>query len=320
MRAVVYHRYGSPAVLSLQEIDAPAIGERDVLVRVRAAGVGAGDWHLLRATWFAVRLYQGLLRPRRRVLGHDVAGTVEAVGAAVTRFRPGDEVFGTSDDAGAFAELMRVPELGLVHKPAGLTFEEAAAVPASAITALQGLRDKGRIRSGQAVLVNGASGGVGTFAVQLARWFGAQVTGVCSAGKLDLVRSLGAEHVIDYGREDYTAGERRYDLILDNVGNRPLAACKRALGPEGIYVAVSGHPLRSLWVALAGGKRAVAFIAKPRQPDLELLRDLLEKGRLRAVVDRCYPLHAVPDALRTFGAGQVRGKLVVTVGGGESNA
>jgi NADPH:quinone reductase-like Zn-dependent oxidoreductase len=314
MRAIVYERYGPPEVLELREVDAPVVGERDVLVRVRAASVGAGDWHMLTATWFAVRLYQGLLRPKRPILGYDVSGTVEAVGAAVTRFRPGDQVFGASDEGGAFAELMRVPESGLVRRPPGLSHAQAAAVPTSALTALQGLRDKGRIRAGQQVLVNGASGGVGTFAVQLARVFGAEVTATASTAKLDLVRSLGAAHAIDYTREDFTRGERRYDLVLDNVGNRPLADCKRTLTPTGIYVAVSGAPTRSLRVALTGGRRMVALLSKPNQPDLAFLAELLESGELTPVIDRTYPLREVPDALHRLGAGQARGKLVITVG------
>lgn len=311
MKAVVYDRYGSPDVLELREVDPPTVGERDVLVRVRAAGVAAGDWHLLRATWLAVRLYQGLLRPKRRVLGHDASGIVEAVGAQVTRFRPGAEVFGTSDRAGAFAELVAWPEDALVAKPPSVSFAEAAATPASALAALHGLR-KGRIGPGQRVLVNGASGGVGTFAVQLAKHFGAaEVTGVCSAGKADLVRAIGADRVIDYAREDFTASGERWDLVLDNVGRHPLAACRRALTPTGVYVAVSGAPTRSLRIALLGGKQLVAFVSQPNPADLGLLRELLADGRLKPVVDRTFPLGEVPDALRYFGAGRARGKVVV---------
>ena len=315
MKAILYERYGPPDVLALREVDEPTLGASDVLVRVRAASVNAGDWHLLTATWFAVRVYQGLLRPRRRVLGHDLSGTVEAVGSEVTRFRPGDEVFGSSDDAGTFAELVRVKEARLVHKPADLTHEQAAAVPTSAITALQGLRDKGRIQPGHKVLVNGASGGVGTFAVQIARSFGAEVTGVCSAAKVDLVRSLGADPVIDYRERDFTRGDERYDLVLDNVGNRPLADCRRVLRPAGTYVAVSGAPSRSLWIALAGGKRMVSFIAQTRVADLEILVGLLESGAVEPVLDRRYPLDQVPEALRRFGQGSARGKIVVSVAG-----
>lgn len=313
MRAMVYDRYGPPDVLSLREVDAPAVGERDVLVRVRAAGVAAGDWHLLTGTLWAVRLYQGLFRPKRRILGHDVAGTVEAVGARVTRFRPGDAVFGSSPAAGAFAELVAVPGDRLVPKPANVTFEEAAVVPVSALTALQGLRDKGRIRPGQQVLVNGASGGVGTFAVPIAKSFGAEVTGTCRVEKADLVRSLGADHVLDYRAEDFTAGPRRYDLVLDLAGKQPLAACRRALTPEGVYVAVAGAPSRLLRVALFGGRRMVAFIAHTNRADLEVLAGMLETGTLRPVIDRRFPLAETAEALRVLGAGDARGKLVVTV-------
>lgn len=316
MRAVVHERYGAPDVLQLREIDRPTPGQGEVLVRVQASCVSAGDWHMLTATWFAVRLFWGLLRPRRKVLGFDVSGTVEAVGAGVTRLRPGDEVFGASDGGGAFAEFMCAPEAGLVPKPKGVTHEQAAAVPTSALTALQGLRDKGRIQAGHAVLINGASGGVGCYAVQLAKRFGAEVTGVCSAGKLDLVRSLGADHLLDYGLQDFTRQRERYDLVLDNVGNRPLADCRRTLRPGGIYVQVSGHPLRALWVALFGGRRMVSFVSKPVQADLESLAELLQAGELRPVVDRVYALGEVPDALRDFGEHRARGKLVIRVSEG----
>ena len=313
MKAMVYERYGSPDVLELREVDKPTIAATDVLVRVHAAAVGAGDCHLLNGAMWAVRLYQGVFKPKRTILGYDVAGTVETVGAKVTQFQPGDQVFGEATRAGAFAEYVSVPEKAIVLKPAGLSFEEAAAVPVSALTALQGLRDKGRIQPGHKVLINGASGGVGTFAVQIAKSFGAEVTGVCSTSKLDMVRSIGADHVIDYGQEDFTKGDRRYDLVLDNVGNGPLADCKRTLSPEGIYVAVSGAPTRSLRVAIAGGRRMVAFIAQPNQADLEYLKELLETGKLTPVIDRRYPLSELPEAMRHVGAGHARGKVVITV-------
>ena len=315
MKAVVYQEYGPPGVLELREIDRPAVADGDVLVRVHATCVSGGDWHLLTATWLAVRLFWGLLRPKRQVLGFDVAGTVEAVGRRVTQFRPGDEVFGASDRGGAFAEYMCVPAGGLAPKPANLTHEQAAAVPTSALTALHGLRDKGRIRSGQKVLINGASGGVGTFAVQIAKSFGAEVTGVCSTGKLDMVRSIGADHTIDYSQEDFTRSDARYDLVLDIVGNRPLADCKRTLRPDGIYVAVSGHPARALWIAMTGGRRMVSFISHPNQGDLGFLRELLEAGKVTPVIDRRYPLNEVPEAMRYFGEGRARGKVVITVRG-----
>jgi NADPH:quinone reductase-like Zn-dependent oxidoreductase len=313
MRAVVYERYGSPDVLELREVETPSIGEREVLVRIRAASLNAGDAHLLRATWLAVRLYQGLVRPKRRVLGHDVSGVVEAVGSEVTRFRPGDEVFGASPDAGTFAELVRVPEETLAPKPSRLTHEQAAAVPTAALTALQGLRDKGHLQAGQDVLVNGASGGVGTFAVQIARALGARVTAVCSARKAEAVRSLGAERVLDYAREDFTRREERYDVVLDLVGDRPLAACRGVLTPDGTYVAVSGHPLRTLWVAVAGGRRSAAFISQPDRVDLETLRELLESGRIRPLVDRVFSLADTAEAFRYHASRAAAGKVVIAV-------
>jgi len=313
MRAVVYERYGTPEVLGVREVDPPVVGERDVLVRVHAAGVGAGDWHLLTGVIWAVRLYQGLFRPKRPILGHDFSGVVEAVGAAVARFRPGDEVYGSSPGAGAFAELVSAPEDGLAAKPANLTHEAAAAVPSSAVTALQGLRDKGKIRAGCRVLINGASGGVGTFAVQIARTYDAHVTGVCGAAKRELVESLGAESVVDYRGVDYTATGERYDLILDLAGKQPVAACRHALAPEGIYVAAAGAPSRTLRVALTGGKRMVAMIARTTAADLEHLNGLLENGSVRPVLGGRYGLDEVPEALRRLGAGSVQGKLVIAV-------
>ena len=313
MQAIVYEKYGPPDVLELREIDRPTIKDNEVLVRVHAAAIGAGDLHLLSAEIWAVRLYAGLCGPKRKVLGHDLAGTVEAVGKDVTGFKAGDEVFGTSNNAGAFAEYVRVPESGLALKPSNLTFDEAATVPVSALTALQGLRDKGRIQPGHKVLINGASGGVGLFAVQIAKSFGAEVTGVCSTKKMDMVRSLGADHVIDYTQEDFTESDRRYDLVLDNVGNRPLAACKRTLEPDGIYVAVAGAPSRSLRIAIAGGKNAIIFISLPNQKDLRCIKELVESGKLTPVIDRRYPLRELPEAIRYAVEGSARGKVVITV-------
>jgi len=316
MRAIVYERYGSPDVLELREVAQPEIGESDVRVRVHAAGVSAGDGHLLTGAMWAVRLYQGVLSPKRRILGYDVSGTVEAVGAKVTRFRPGDEVFGAGPGAGAFAEVMRVPEDGLARKPAGLSHADAAAVPTSAVTALQGLRDKGRIRAGQQVLVHGASGGVGSFAVQIAKADGAEVTGTCSAAKVDFVRSLGADHVLDYRAPDFTLGEGRWDLILDLAGRHPVAECRRALTPDGIYVVAAGAVTRTLRIALFGGKRMVGYIAQTRAKDLETITELVEAGKLSPRVERCFPLGETADALRLLLEGRVRGKLVVAVRGG----
>jgi NADPH:quinone reductase-like Zn-dependent oxidoreductase len=313
MRAIVYERSGFPEVLEARELPAPTPGEGEVLVRVRAAAVGAGDWHLLRGEMWAVRLYQGMRAPKRPVLGHECAGLVEAVGAGVEGFAAGDEVFGESGNAGTFAEWVCIPERTLAPKPAGLSFEEAAALPVSATTALQGLRDKGKIQAGQKVLINGASGGVGCYAVQIAKSFGAEVTGTCSAGKMDLVRSLGADHVLDYREADFTDRAERYDLVLDCVGTSPLKACKRRLTPAGIYVAVAGAPLRGLRIALAGGKQAVAYIAKPNRADLDVIGDLVARGELRPVVDRCFALGEVPDALRYFGEHRARGKIVIAL-------
>jgi NADPH:quinone reductase-like Zn-dependent oxidoreductase len=315
MKAIVYEQYGTPDVLALREVDRPVPGPRDVLVRVHAVGVGAGDWHMLNATWFAVRLFQGLLRPKRHVLGHELSGVVEAVGAEITRFAPGDEVFGAVETGGAFAEYASVPEKTLVAKPADVTHQVAAATPVSALTALHGLRDKGGVRDGHRVLVNGASGGVGSFAVQLAKLAGAEVTGVCSTPKVEFVRSLGADHVVDYRRQDFTQAGERYDVVLDNVGSLPFAACRRALTPTGRYVAVSGAPSRTLRMVLVGGKRMVAFVSQANHEDLTHLADLLASGELKPAIDRTYPLAEVPDALRRLGAGDVRGKLVIEVAG-----
>lgn len=313
MKAVVYEKYGSPDVLELREVDAPAVTDGDVLIRVRAAAVNRGDWHCLTGTPWPVRVVMGLLKPKRNILGFDAAGTVEAVGQKVTRFRPGDEVFGTSTKAGAFAEYMCVPEDGLVPKPPNLTDEAAGVVPASAITALQGLRNKGRIRPGYNVLINGASGGVGTFAVQIAKSFGAEVTGVCSTRNVGLVRSIGADHVIDYSREDFTKKAGHYDLIFDLVGKHSLADCKRALHPKGVYVAAAGALSRTAWIAMTGGKKMVTMISQPNQEDLVFLKDLLEIGKMTSVIDRRYALNEVPEAIRYIGEGHARGKVVITV-------
>jgi len=315
MQAVVYERYGPPEVLAVREVERPAVTPTGVLVRVHAAGVGAGDWHLLTGRMWVVRFYQGLFRPKRRILGHDVAGRVEAVGENVTRFRPGDAVFGACPQAGAFAEFVCVPEDQLVPIPAGLSDVAAAAVPNSAITALQGLRDEGRLRAGMGmkVLVNGASGGVGTFAVQIARTFDAEVTGVCSAEKAELVRSLGAHRVLDYRREDFTRRDERYDVVLDLAGKQRIADCRRVLTPEGFYVAAAGAPSRMLRVALAGGPRTAAFLARPNAKDLAFLADLLAAGEIHPVVERTYPLRETAAAIRHVGEGRARGKVVVTV-------
>lgn len=323
MKAVVCNAYGSPMVLELREVGKPEPADDEVLVRVRAASVNPADWYGMAGRPYAVRVMTGLLKPKSDRLGIDFSGTVEAVGRDVTHVRPGDDVFGAR--AGALAEYVCVrEERAIVPKPASLTFEEAAAVPLAAITALQGLRDKGRLEAGQQVLINGASGGVGTFAVQLAKALGAEVTGVCSTGKVELVRSLGADHVVDYTREDFTRSGRRYDLMLDVAGSRSWRECTRVLAPQATLVvagAPKGGPLLGplshvvrLRVAAVGSSRTVVFfIAKTNRADLEVLRELLEAGKVTPVVDRRYELSDVAEAFRYVGEGHARGKIVVSV-------
>jgi NADPH:quinone reductase-like Zn-dependent oxidoreductase len=311
MKAVLYQKYGSPDVLELQEVDKPTVTEGEVLVRVHAASVNPLDWHFLRGKPFVVRIFAGLVKPKRKILGADMAGRVEAVGGKVTQLQPGDEIFGNK--SGAFAEYLCVPEDGVVLKPANLTYEEAAAVPVAALTALQGLRDKGGIQPGHKVLINGASGGVGTFAVQIAKSFGAEVTGVCSTRNLDMVRSIGADRVIDYSEEDFTQAGGRYDLILDAVGNHSLSDAKRALHANGIYVAVAGSVGRALWIAMTGRKRMVSMLTKSNREDMGFLKELLETGKVTPVIDRRYPLSEVAEALRYLEEGHAQGKVVITV-------
>ena len=323
MRAVVRERYGSPDVVELREIDRPVVPDDGVLVRVRAASVNRMDWYNLTGTPYFARSEFGLRRPKSELLGVDFAGTVEAVGRSVTRFRLGDEVFGGRN--GAFAEYVVVREdRAVVPKPANVTFEQAAAVPVAAITALQGLRDKGQIRPGQQVLINGASGGVGTFAVQIAKAFGAEVTGVCSTRNVDLVRSLGADHVVDYTHEDFTRSDRRYDLILDVAGSRSWSACRRVLNPQAPFVVAGGpkgnrllgplsHMVKLRVAAWRSRQKPVFYMSKLNQADLAVLRDLLEAGKVSPVIDRRYELSDSANALRYMGAGHARGKIVITV-------
>ncbi len=325
MKAVVYREYGPPDVLKLEEIPKPVPNDDEVLVKVHAASLNAYDWHLLRADPFLVRLMGGgLLKPKNTILGADIAGRVEAIGGNVKQFQPGDAVFGDTSAAGnsGFAEYVSVPERFLAPKPVNLSFEEAAAVPMAAVTALQGLRDKGRIQPGQKVLINGASGGVGSFAVQIARSFGADVTAVCSTGKMDLARSLGAHHVIDYTKEDFTRNRQRYDLIFAANGYHPIADYKRALVPGGVYVMVGGSTaqmfqsmLMGPWMSLIGGKTMGTITGRPNQKDLMILKDLLEAGKVVPVIDRQYPLNEVPEALRYLEERHARGKVVIAVGG-----
>lgn len=313
MKAAVRSRYGPPEVIRVEDAPQPTPGEGEVLVEVHAASVNAADWHLLRGDPFLVRLTSGLRTPKQRILGADIAGRVAALGPHVHEFEAGDEVFGdlSASGFGAFAEYVSVPAQALVHKPANLTFEEAAAVPLAAITALQGLRDNGGIRSGQRVLITGASGGVGSFAVQLAKNFGAHVTGVCSGGKIDFVRSLGADEVIDYIAEDFTTRPERYDLIFDAGAFRPVLATRRALAPGGSYVMVGGANGPMMQALLMGR----AFLAKPNREDLTTIKELIEAGSLRPVVDEVFPLQRVPEAIAYMEAGKVRGKVVIRVPG-----
>ena len=323
MKAVVYDTYGPPDVLRLQEIEKPSITDDEILVRVRAASLNPYDWHFLTGLPYLGRLSFGLLRPKSQVLGADFSGQVEKIGNSVTRFRPGDEVWGEVE-TGAFAEYVSVSEESMALKPANLSFEEAAAVPMGALTALQGLRDHGKLQPGQKVLVNGASGGVGTFAVQIAKSLGAEVTGVCSAKNEEMIRSIGADRVIDYTREDFTTGEQRYDLMLDNIGNRSLSECRRVLMPEGIYLSSFGQPenrwlgpvaylLKMIVVSPFLSQTMRTFITKPNIDDLDVLKELIEAGSLSPVVDRTYPLSETPEAIRYLEQGHARGKVVITI-------
>ena len=321
MQAVRFHRYGGPEALALEGVETPVPGDDQVLVRVRAASVNALDWHALRGLPYLVRATDGLRRPRDGGLGSDIAGVVESVGAAVTRFRPGDEVFGMT--ARSFAERTAVREAGLVPKPANLSFEEAAAIPVAGTTALQGLRDKGHVREGSRVLVNGAGGGVGSFAVQIAKAFGAHVTAVTRPDGLDLARSIGADEVVDYTAADFTRQGIRYDLIFDTCGNRSFRDCSRAMARDGVLV-ICGAPkgnwlapiLRPAMGALrsrVGSRTFAPFLAHRATDDLHALRELAEAGKLRPIIERTYPLTEVPDAMRRIETGRVQGKLVVTV-------
>jgi NADPH:quinone reductase-like Zn-dependent oxidoreductase len=323
MRAFTRTEYGQPDVLKLAELEKPRPTADEVLVRVRAASVNPVDWHGLTGSPYILRLMEGLRRPKSDRLGADFAGTVEAVGASVTRFRPGDEVFGVRH--GAFAEYVVVGEdRAVVPRPAALSFEQAAGVGVAALTALQGLRDKGQLRAGEHVVINGASGGVGTFAVQIAKSFGAYVTAVCSTANVDTARSLGADEVVDYTREDFTRGGKRCDLLFDIAGSRSWADYRRVLAPEARVVVVGG-PKKNRWVgplsrmakvrlrSMGGSQRVVSFIAKPKREDLETLRELLETGSVMPVIDRSYEFSCVPEALAYLAEGHARGKVVVTM-------
>ena len=322
MRAIVHRKYGTPEVLALQDIDRPVPGGDDVLVRVSAASLNALDWHFTTGTPYVMRLTGGLRGPKRQTLGVDMAGTVEAVGRNVTTFQPGDEVFGVG--SGSCAEYVVASANRIVHKPAELSFVQAAAVPTAAVTALQALRDHGKVGSGQKVLVNGAAGGVGTYAVQIAKALGAEVTAVCSTHNVEAIRSLGADHVIDYTTDDFVTSGARYDVMIDNVGNRSPAKCRRVLTRNGICVIVSGPkkhrllgPVTHLIVTLAYfmfvRQKAKSFVADASSEPLLYLSGLLESGTITPVIERTYPLSEAPDALRYLGTGHARGKLVITI-------
>ncbi len=319
MKAIVHTGYGPPEVLQLKEVEKPTPKDDEVLIKVHAASVNDGDSSVVRGKPFVVRLMPGgPLKPKFKIPGGDVAGRIEAVGRDVKQFQPGDEVFGDLGACGfgAFAEYVCAPENALALKPASTTFEEAAAVSQAALVALQGLRDKGQIQPGQKVLINGASGGVGAFAVQIAKSFGAEVTGVCSTGNLDLVRSIGADQVIDYTQEDFTKSGLHYDLIFDNVANRSVSDYMRALSPKGNYVSVAFNPVALILgplISLIGSKKVGAFLHRPNDKDLVIMKELLEAGKVVPVIDRRYPLSDVAEAFRYFGEGHVRGKVVITV-------
>jgi NADPH:quinone reductase-like Zn-dependent oxidoreductase len=327
MKAIRYYRYGPPEVLELVDVDMPDVGDDEVLVRVRAASVNPLDWHFMRGAPYLVRILAGLSKPRASAtrLGADMAGSVEAVGRNVTEFQPGDEVFGGLDDRGTLAEYISVRQDGVVlKKPAGLTFAEAASVPVAAVTALQALRDKGQLQPGHKVLVNGAGGGVGTFAVQIAKALGGEVTGVCGTHNVEMVASIGAGEVVDYTLADFAKARQRYDLLIDIAGNRTLTETRRVLVPNGVLVGVGGPnkghwigPLaRSVRMALlspAVSQRMTFFLAQQNKGDLAVLRELLQTGKVAPVIDRTYPLSDAADAIRYLENGHASGKVVITV-------
>src|SRR5438132_7722694 len=323
MKAIVYHRYGSPDVLEFEDIEKPIPGDDQVLIKVHAASVNPFDCHFVRGEPYIFRIMMGLRKPKSTRLGVDVAGQVEAVGRNITRFKPGDQVFGAS--RGAFAEYVCTSESALTTKPRNVTFEHAASVPIAGVTALQALRDNGKLHAGQKVLINAAAGGVGTLAVQIAKSFGAEVTGVCSTKSVDMVRSIGADRVIDYTSEDFTRSGQRYDLILDCFANHSFSACRRVLNPQGVYMIVGGQPRRLIgalirWITarvlsrfVNQSQKLVLVRAKLRKEDLAILGDLMEAGKLTPVIDRRYRLSEVREAVRYLGEGHARGKVVITL-------
>jgi NADPH:quinone reductase-like Zn-dependent oxidoreductase len=318
MKAVVFTKYGSPDALELKEVDKPIPRDDEVLIKVFAVSINDWDWGLLQGIPFMNRLLYGLLKPKKKILGSDIAGRIEAVGKNVEQFQPGDEVFGDlSGDWGGFAEYVCARENALALKPASMTFEEASAIPQAAMLALQGLRDRGQIQTGQKILINGAGGGVGTFAVQIAKLYGVEVTGVDSSGKLDLLRSMGFDQVIDYTQEDFTKNGQCYDLILDVKTNRSIFDYTRSLSPNGIYVTVGGSMTRIFQALLLGplismiSKKSIRLVALKQNKDLAYMNELFEAGKVKPVIDGLYKLSEVPEAMRYFGEGKHKGKIVI---------
>jgi NADPH:quinone reductase-like Zn-dependent oxidoreductase len=322
MKAIISTKYGTPDVLHLEEVEKPAPRDNEVLLKVHAVSVNYADWHTMTGTPFLFRFSIGFFKPKITILGADIAGTVETVGKNITQFKPGDEVYGDLAlfGFGGFAEYVCAPENSVVLKPVNLTFEEAAAVPMAAVTALQALRDGGKVQPGQKVLIHGAAGGVGTFAVQIAKLFGAEVTGICSARNLELVRSLGAEHVIDYTKEDFARNGQQHDLIMGINGNRSIYDYRRALTPQGKYLMVGGSDKQIFQTMLLGpmlskkgGQTFEMFPARSNQADLMVIKGLIETGKIRPVIDKRYSLNEVPEAMRYLGEGHPRAKVVITV-------
>jgi len=321
MKGVVYTKYGSPDVLELKEVEKPIPKDDEVLIKVHAASINSWDWDMLTGRPLEYRLFFGILKSKHKTLGCDIAGRIEAVGRNITKFKPGDDVFGDLCEGswGGFAEYVCARENEIALKPAGMTYEEAAATPQAGLLALQGLCDKSEIKPGQRILINGAGGGVGTFAIQMAKSFGAEVTGVDSAGKLDTMRSLGADHVIDYTQEDFTKNGKCYDLILDVKTDRSIFDYRRALSSNGIYVTVGGRSARILQlvflgplISMTGSKKLTLIMHKPNK-DLNILNELIESGRVKPVIDRCFPLSATAEAFKYFGEGHFTGKIVITM-------
>jgi len=316
MKAIVQNHYGSPDDLEFKEMDKPVVGDDDVLIRVYAAGLNAGDVFTLKGSPWLIRLTVGFPKPKNHILGWDVAGTVEKVGQNVTQLKPGDEVFGAT--SGALAEYARAGADTFALKPANLTFEQTAAVPTAALTALQGLRDAGKVEPGQKVLINGASGGVGTFAVQIAKALGAEVTGICSTRNVEMIRSLGADHVVDYTQEDFTKSGQRYDLILDNVGSRSFSDLRRVLTPQGIIQPNTGHAgmsyvIKAFALSTFVNQCGRPFVANPNHEDMVVLKEFIEAGKVTPVIDKTYSLSETPEALRYLDEEHARGKVVITV-------